>query len=308
MPYTLSMLVSPILQKAILFLSFLFLAMPAQESGAQFTPQSEQNTNNSALRGELDTLFGDKDKNPFGGLKEGFLNDPFYDAYLKPTVPNLSHLYWKLGAYKEITKDSIDNYLLINECDIYKKYFHNDFQWKQISEITSKNLLATKDSFSSKFKFMFPVDFGRYDDERKGFPLINSTALYKFHRMEVFANKMNEKICGYDRAITAYPRNIMLALTKPLNLDFIPVDYDRAQLFLKRYKERIGRTSKRQDRRAFIRLRINFFRHLGVTRGLDNQPIAIVYGDLEGIDFFEQETEEGLLAVLDYTYKEGTGE
>ena len=52
--------------------------------------------------------------------------------YEQPTYAKLAQLYWALSKLDPKKDTDIDNFLLINECDIYKQYRSNEFEWKDI--------------------------------------------------------------------------------------------------------------------------------------------------------------------------------
>jgi len=150
-----------------------------------------------------------------------------------------------------------------------------------------------------------PIDLGRYDQMRKGFPLINKTAFKDLRRVEIGGNSYSESICGNNGVIEHYPRNLILILNKPFTFDFVGLDEHIAQAYIIRQKyEQTLRPrelkNKEYDRLAYARIRITFSEYQGETKGRDNFPLGIMFGKLEGIDIFEDPVEKRLLASFDY--------
>ncbi|HPF79151.1 MAG TPA: DUF4852 domain-containing protein [Alphaproteobacteria bacterium] len=233
------------------------------------------------------------------------MEDKYAGQYVEPTLQNISKLYWKKGALVESNDTAIDNYMLINECDIYEKFYKDDFEWQRIREAGREMLKENKANFSQKFKMVVPIDLGRYDMMRKGFPLINKTAFKDLRRVEIGGNSNRQRVCGVDNIIENYPRNLILILNKPFSYEFVQLDEHVAQAFIIRRKyEKIVRPkeleNKTYDRLAFARIRITFADYQGETRGSDNFPLAVMFGRLDGIDIFEDAGEKRLLTSVDY--------
>ena len=233
------------------------------------------------------------------------IEDKHVGLYAKPTVQNISRLYWNKNALNIDNDLAIDNFMLINECDIYQKFYKDDFEWSRIREAGRKMLQENKESFSHKFKMIVPVDLGRYDMNRKGFPLINKTAFKDLRRIEIGGNSNNARLCGKVGAIDHYPRNLILILNKPFSYEFVELDEHIAQAYIIRQKYGIVKKPKelqneKYDRLAFARVRITFSDYQGVTLGKNNFPLGIMFGQLDGIDIFEDAAEKRLLTSVDY--------
>jgi hypothetical protein len=233
------------------------------------------------------------------------IKDPYVGKYLHPSVQNLSKLYWRMGILKTENDTAVDNYLLINECDIYEKFFKDDFEWSRIRDAAAQMLDENKEAFSRHFKIVIPVDLGRYDMERGGFPLDSKTEFKDLRRVEVGGADNNDRLCGKDFAIEHYPRNMVLILSKPFNFDFLELDEHVAQAFIIRRKYddvKIPLTMRYRDfdRIVFARLRVELTNYRGSAKGSDNLPLAIMFGNIKGIDFFEDPYEKRALKIIDF--------
>jgi hypothetical protein len=230
--------------------------------------------------------------------------DKHVGHYIAPTVKNLSRLYWNKNALDITSDTAIDNFLLINECPIYERFYSDDFEWLRVRKAARKMIKDKKDGFSDKFKMIVPIDLGRYDMKRKGFPLINSSAFLDLRRIEIGGNSSSADICGNQRKIEGYPRNMIMVLSKPFNYEFIELDEHVAQAYIIKQKYNpVDRPkelkNKSFNRLAFARMRISFDKYQGEAKGNDGQPRAIMFGRLEGIDIFEDAHEKHLLMSTD---------
>lgn len=233
------------------------------------------------------------------------IEDKHKDNYKQPDLVNISRLYWKKNALELDNNAAVDNFLRINECDIYEKFYTDDFEWLRIREAARDLIKEGKENFSHKFKVVVPIDLGRYDQLRKGFPLINKTAFKDLRRVEIGGNSYAEDVCGDDGVIEHYPRNLVLILNKPFTFDFVRLDEHIAQAFIVRqkYQETLRPRelqNKDYDRLAYARIRITFSEFQGETKGRDSYPLAIMFGKLDGIDIFEDPLEKRMLASFDY--------
>ncbi len=233
------------------------------------------------------------------------IEDKYAGQYFTPSVQNLSKLYWKKNTLDLNNDIAVDNFLKINECTLYNDFFNDDFEWTRVRDAARKMLLNSKDSFPDRFKFLLPVELGRYDLEEKGFPLENDTAFIDLRRVEMGGGDNSEEICGVNHAIDFYPRNIVLALSSPFSFDFLPVDEHVAQAFLirRKYEDfKVSNALRLQgfDRIAYARLRVHLTSYQGQARGKDNTVLAVMFGRIEGIDFFEDPYETKLLKSIDF--------
>lgn len=295
-----------------IFLLVFFVSMPVM---AQETMEETDFSAGSNITFDTDAQYKSK-------LKEGeeitgnkpevapdaevtILEDKYTKQYIQPTVENISKLYWKKDVLDTSNDLAIDNFLLINECDLYQKFYDDDFEWLRIRDAAREMLKENKDSFSHQFKMLIPVDLGRYDMKRRGFPLINNTAFQDLRRVEIGGNSNLAKICEKSGLIEHYPKNLILILNKPFSYDFVNLDEHIAQAYIIRQKyNEIDRPRELQgqnfDRLAFARIRITFSKYQGETKGRDNFPLGIMFGNLDGIDIFEDADEKRLLTSVDF--------
>ena len=93
------------------------------------------------------------------------------ESYVTMTYPNLFRLAWAFDVYKSDDNAALDTYLKISECNLYKKYYKNEFEWEKIRLATKAYL----DKYGKKrdiyFEYVQPLELGRYDEEIQGFPL-----------------------------------------------------------------------------------------------------------------------------------------
>lgn len=227
------------------------------------------------------------------------------DEYVTPNMQNLSRVYWRLGIFNQNDKKAIDNYLIINECDIYRNFYTDDFEWQNVRESTKDMLKEKSPLFADKFKVLVPIDLGRYDMERGGFEIVSNTSFENSRRIQVTGGLSNPVGCDQKDDLPGYPSQVILILNKPFTFNFIKVDEHVAQAFLLRKK--YDRTpiprelrNKGFQRLAFARMRVTFVRFQGIVEEYGGKRQAVLYGKLDGIDVFEDQSEEMLLTSINY--------
>lgn len=236
-------------------------------------------------------------------LESTVIKDKYAGKYQKSTIENLSRLYWLKGVLKFDNDKALDNFILINECDFYKKNINNDFKWREVREAVRGMIKEDLPTYSDKYKIIVPIDLGRYDANKKGFPLVNGTEFKNLKRVEVGGN--DGSICGMQWEVEHYPRNARLVLNKPFNYTFMELDEHLAQAYILRNNitkperpEEIR--SKAFNRLAFARIRMSFMEFQKVAKERNRTKVAVIFGKVDGVDVFENADETGLLSTVDF--------
>lgn len=282
--------------KITLALSFLFPVLSfAQEEGDKIFPNTE---NVSAEQVTNDS------RNDVTNVPEStVIKDKYAGQYQKSTVKNLSKLYWLKGILDLENDQAIDSFILINECDYYRKHIKDDFKWEKVRDAARRMILENVDSYSDKYKIIIPIDLGRYDPDRKGFPLVNETAFKELSRVQVGGN--DDPVCGLRWNIPYHPKNAHLILNKPFDYDFMEMDEHLAQAYILRNNKHKPKRPKEiqtleYNRLAFARIRLRFMEYQEEKKQVNRTLVSVWFGKIDGIDIFENADETGLLSSVDY--------
>ncbi len=228
------------------------------------------------------------------------IEDKYSGQYVRITPQSLADLYWRLQVFDSGDNRAIDNYMLINECDIYQDNFNNDFEWNKIREAAKQHIKQNKNDFSTKFEFFVPVHLGRYDTEKKGFDLVDDTGYRNIRRMEVNSYVRTDEICGESRAIKDYPMAVLFILEEALTYVFSEVDEHVAQAYILRKQKEIldlpiDLRQRRYERTAYLRFRLDIEEYQGnIISGSDT--LAVLKAELDGVDLFEDAKGKRLLS------------
>lgn len=231
-----------------------------------------------------------------------------YD-YKQATLKNFSQLYWALSRL-DITNDQfIDNYMLINECDIYKNYFQNEFEWNSIRQYARQHIEQNKEKFPLRFEFIQPLRLGPYDFEKQGFKVAESYEIDGIRRFEIQSLDFYEKTCGYEGDVVGYPKSLIVELSRPVFFEILPMHPDKANEYLNEKTVEFKKlaTGQQQDykvynfRDIYLVLKVKFFASAGDYSSKVNSTLsAKVLGVLESIEIYDDLERKKLLFSENY--------
>lgn len=246
-----------------------------------------------------------KNKQGKGSVKTGNVTRNAY-IYEEPTVENLSYLFWGVNLYSVDDNYAIDEYMRLNECDIYRFFHADEIEWKAVRNATRKFLTENKNDFPSRFEFMIPLKFGDYDEVNESFDVQEDYAINSLRRFQLVAKDANRGPCSTDHAIEhSYPRAIILEFSRPFNLTKVSIpqelalDYiDRRMELMRRYyrKNELSKQIMYKSRGAYLVIKVKIFTHgkfLGHIMG-DISAVQVM-GVLEGYQVYEDISKKHLL-------------
>ena len=288
--------------KHILFFTvlmvFSFSGHAQEKEEEQIFPDSK------AISSEVSNSESKKNNAVTSTLEGTVIEDKYAGQYQRATVQNISKLYWAKDKFDFDDDDAIDKFVFINECEFYKENYRDDFKWTDIRRAARKMIKEYIPTYSDKFKIIVPIDLGRYDIEKKGFPIINDTEFVDLRRVHLGGNYHD--ICGEGAEIKNYPRNISLILHAPFNYKFFNIDEHLAQGYILRNNTKRAEmppgflNNKTYNRLAFARFRMHIVDYQDdVKEGADFLS-ALMFGKIEGVDIFERADETGLLSSVDF--------
>jgi len=236
--------------------------------------------------------------------------------YEKPSRQKFSRLYWSLGMLDLKDNESIDNFLQINECDIYKDYFFNEFEWKNVRESGRIFLGENKNKFPIRFEIIQPLFLGEYDLQSKNFEILEDYQIKETTRLEIFPNDYADVVCQDDgsgkvQQIKNYPIGVVAEFNRPLNLVSIPVSPDLAKYYIEekmKFFKNLRSAQQNQEnlyntRDAYIFMHIKFFAYKDTYVNRDNYTMAEIMAVLEGFEVYADREKKLLLWTQDFRKK-----
>ncbi len=233
--------------------------------------------------------------------------------YESPTVSSLSKLYWRLGKMNINNPAHVNDFLRINECDIYQDYIHNEFEWLKIAASAKEYLTTNSKTFALRFQAVQPLRLGEYNFDKKVFEIVDEYKVDGIRRLEVLANNFYDEICDlrYNQHVPDYPKGLVVELSRPINLETVPMSPDAAENFIqqglinfRKYKKQMQTSENLYDnRQAFLVLKIKSFSYQGETGTRDGYKLANILGVLEGVEIYADEDLKQLIYEESYRKK-----
>ncbi len=238
------------------------------------------------------------------------LQDKFTGKYNQSTIQNLSKLYWRLGAFDFDDDAAVGNFIKINDCKIYTEYLNDDLEWKQILTVMKGHLKKNRETFPIEFQFMMKLHLGRYDPDLGGFALIDRTGFTDAKRIEVNSMDRDQEVCHDRSLIPDYPVSTVILPSEPFTLDFLKLDEHVAQAYILRKKSEYlalpeNEQVRRYEREAYLRLRVSFSQYHGNVAGDKGEPMAIMFGNIDGYEIFEDSAQKRLMLSIDLKDNKG---
>lgn len=223
--------------------------------------------------------------------------------YAPLSMQNLSKLYWAIDRLDISNVKAIDNFMLINECELYKAYYDNELERPKIRESAKELIQSDISKFPLRFEFTLPLQFADYDAQKQHFEILEPYKVRKARLMDTQALDAKEEICGEKSEIEQYPRHVFLELNRPLTFENVPMPQERADLFiqerLKAAQERNLGAQSRDDiydaRDAHMVLNVKIYGYEQDRKSRASKAVAHLRGVLESIDIYDNQEKTELL-------------
>jgi hypothetical protein len=207
------------------------------------------------------------------------------DGYHETSVENLSRLYWALGMLDEKDDVAIEQFLFINDCDLFNQFSQNTEQWPQIKATVRDMICKKKDEFATRFEVLIPVKIGNLDASGKEYAL--NPSLTDMRQLEVSDNA-NVEVCGSRDDMKSYPRSLLLNLAAPITITSVPATQE--------LKEHIQKNPK--NTAAVVRLKVRIGKYVD-TKQINGSWHAVVTAGVAGYEFYSDMKETRLLFAKD---------
>lgn len=204
--------------------------------------------------------------------------------YASTKLPDLARSYWRLNQLDTTDNKLVDQYLMITECQIYQKYFNNDFEWNKIRTATKDYIDKYRNRFPTKFEFIQPIYLDRYDFSRNGFPLMKNSKSELVSRLQIAGNELSDYPCLTSSFQEKnFPPTAALTLPKPFTYTMVKTDQVQADKFVEYLKTK--NVDTRFGRPAFIQYRVKIDKSMPpLITG--RQAMANFFGTIESITVY----------------------
>lgn len=235
-----------------------------------------------------------------GAAAEAAAPNATSDGYVKPTIQNLSKLYWAIGKMDLDNNKDIDSYLFINDCDLYNRYLHDDLQWQKIRAAARQELGQQVASFPTRLEILIPIYLGRYDAEKQEFEVEDDSQYINTKKMDVNYNGTLGRVCGSSDRIADYPKNLILLFSHPFSFTSVPMGQDLASLYINYTLSKVMNApaslrNQLYKRLAYLRLKVHIIQYKETDISDEQNPRAVVFGVLDGLEVYADIGETRLL-------------
>ncbi|MGB4106737.1 MAG: DUF4852 domain-containing protein [Alphaproteobacteria bacterium] len=233
--------------------------------------------------------------------------------YEKPSRQKFSRLFWALGMLDLKDDKNIDNFLMMNECDIYKDYYYNEFEWRKVRESGRQFLAENSNKFPLRFEVAQMMLLGEYDLQTESFNVLPDYRISETSRIEVFPQDFADVVCQDDGSgriqhIEGYPIGIIAEFNRPLNLVSIPVPEILARKYieekLKTFKKLRSDKQNQENlysfRDAYLFMHMKFFAYKDQYTNNENYRMAEIMAVLEGFEIYADKDKKMLLWSQDF--------
>lgn len=231
--------------------------------------------------------------------------------YAPGNLSNISKLYWGIGLHDLKEDVLVDNYMRINECDIYINYFSDEFEWFDIRKKTRDYLKKNMVDFPLRLSFAQPINIGRYVPEEKGFEVVEKSNISRLSKFEVFASDYGQDVCetNYKESIQGYPKGLSIELSRPVFLDVVPMEPKIAERYIEERIIEYRKIDKKYRsgydvsdlREVYMVMNVKFVASAGtVISQNDAQPMVKMLGILEGVEVYDDPNLQRLIFSESY--------
>lgn len=219
--------------------------------------------------------------------------------YEPMTMKTLSYMVWAIGYADPEKKDSIDDFIKVNECDIYKEFSTREIDWEQIRKATQSYIIENKIDFPTRFKFIQPLRLLQFDQEKNSFAIDPKYIIQGARRFEILADDYNREVCSDPKVqyMEYVPRGLVLELSRPFTMTSVSATNERAKEYLAYIaqkenqladKGRLTRLRSMELREAYLVLKIKIFSFRTREQFFSSYRINVpqVMAGLEGFDVY----------------------
>ncbi len=212
---------------------------------------------------------------------------PLPNYFARINLQSLTKLAWALGAYDPSDMEAVDHYLMVNECHLYHKFFHNDFEWDKVRRATASYLKKYRQNVPRFYEFVQPVKLQRYDFKLQGFALEDVGNYISVNDFQLAygtsdTNECGDKFKGVDTP--KYPIAGVLKIKSPFSLPFMRVPEEVAQQYISLLSKN-NVDVQRAGRPAYLRFRFGVSNYSGTTI-YSREPFFFFKGRLISVELF----------------------
>ena len=206
------------------------------------------------------------------------------EAYQPISYPALAKMVWRYQTYKTDNDNALDEFIRISNCNLYNKYFENDFLWGNIREGVRRDLDYYSYQLPNRFEIKTAIPLGRYNFDRAAYVVDDAFKMDNAGSIEIPISG-EQAPCGTSAII---PGMMKFAADNKFALYEIPVPVNEAEQLLNKIKKyRYEGVFKGSDRTLAARFRISINGVRLLWNKEKSETHGVVFqGQLDEIAFF----------------------
>jgi hypothetical protein len=220
-------------------------------------------------------------------------------VYFEPTYLNLLRAMIRFKGFDINNDNLLDAYTLIEGCDLYTKFYKDDFAWKQIRTLYRKSLAQKMELLPEYFSFATPLVLDRYDFEVGIFRFAPSSVMRNTHRL-VLSDHPVSTCASNSQNFRRLPTEIGVDVL-PFTIEGLKIPADQAESLISDMK-----LEKNKERVVYARFHVYIFSAplLPISDDIAKTSHYVFQGNLETISFFEDPDLRHLLWVYRPVYQD----
>lgn len=161
----------------------------------------------------------------------------YVDDYTEVSHQALSDLIWKYNIHSLDNDKALNAYFQKNNCELFSKYYSDDFQWQTIMDGFKRNIRYFSNNMPQKFYIVATIPIDRYDFTKSAFIINKNIAMKNAGSIQIpFYGRRIIKCEDYEIEEKYFPDIIDFIADRKFSLTEIPVNPLDANQLLSRIK------------------------------------------------------------------------
>lgn len=226
--------------------------------------------------------------------------------YIKPNWPDLLRTLVRLKGIDLQDQLLLDEYVIIEECDLYKAFYSDDFKWNKVRVALSEDATENASKYPIAYRFDTRLQLDRYDFQDKIYRFSSKATLDNINTAVFY--EVTGPACG-KADIKYLPRIFRVVFDSSVNILGLPLLPNDAEKLLKTME-----SDNNSSRIVYTRFKFHVVYIEPLLKSLQSKNSSdIVYTQatkserremrldaiLDAIDFYEDEA----MTKLIYEYK-----
>ena len=136
-----------------------------------------------------------------------------------------------------------NDYLLIQECELYRQNFRDEFKMRRLEEAAAKTIAKNRAGWPNAFTFDAPLRLDRYDFKGEQYLLDKDSQLLNVNSF-VLLYSSESGICIPGKSFDRFPASVGVRIDQPISVAGIPLPQTRAEALLHDLQANGGSSNK----------------------------------------------------------------